>query len=635
MSLISNNSPETAHGQSTLFDQDFVIGKAGLTSIINDITTIEHKYVLVKDEDSLSFLINELKNTNHICFDTETNSLDTLEAELIGISFCTEPHKAYFVSTQETLFKQKALNALKPIFENEETLKIGQNLKFDIAILRSNGIDVKGKLADTMLAHYLLQPELRHNLDYLSETYLNYKTITFEELTGSGKQKTLITNISIEKLKDYACEDADITYQLWKIFEPELNKYEMTNLFFEIETPLIKVLEDMERSGVKIDKQSLNEFSQVLNQEITKLESEIHGLAGQQFNIGSPKQLGEILFDKLKIEEKPKKTQTKQYSTSEEVLQKYITRHPIVAKVLEYRGLTKLLNTYVEALPELIHDKTGRVHTSYNQAVTSTGRLSSTNPNLQNIPIRTDLGQEIRKSFVPRDNNHVLISADYSQIELRIIASMSGDENMIEAFRKGIDIHTATASKVYGVSINEVKPEQRRNAKTVNFGIIYGISAFGLADRLGISKKEAADIIDNYFNQFPGIKKYMDNSILNARTNGYVETLKLRRRYLKDINSSNSFVRGFAERNAINAPIQGSSADMIKLAMINIHKWLNENNLKTKMILQVHDELVFDVPRDEIDIVKVEVERLMKTALPLKVPVEVEVKSGNNWLEAH
>jgi DNA polymerase-1 len=635
MSLISNNSPETAQGQSTLFDQDFVIGKAGLTSIINDITTIEHKYVLVKDEDSLSFLINELKNTNHICFDTETNSLDTLEAELIGISFCTEPHKAYFVSTQETLFKQKALNALKPIFENEETLKIGQNLKFDIAILRSNGIDVKGKLADTMLAHYLLQPELRHNLDYLSETYLNYKTITFEELTGSGKQKTLITNISIEKLKDYACEDADITYQLWKIFEPELNKYEMTNLFFEIETPLIKVLEDMERSGVKIDKQSLNEFSQVLNQEITKLESEIHGLAGQQFNIGSPKQLGEILFDKLKIEEKPKKTQTKQYSTSEEVLQKYITRHPIVAKVLEYRGLTKLLNTYVEALPELIHDKTGRVHTSYNQAVTSTGRLSSTNPNLQNIPIRTDLGQEIRKSFVPRDNNHVLISADYSQIELRIIASMSGDENMIEAFRKGIDIHTATASKVYGVSINEVKPEQRRNAKTVNFGIIYGISAFGLADRLGISKKEAADIIDNYFNQFPGIKKYMDNSILNARTNGYVETLKLRRRYLKDINSSNSFVRGFAERNAINAPIQGSSADMIKLAMINIHKWLNENNLKTKMILQVHDELVFDVPRDEIDIVKVEVERLMKTALPLKVPVEVEVKSGNNWLEAH
>jgi len=635
MGVIAEKTPAVAIGQSTLFDQDFVEARAGLDSIISNINSTEHEYQLIDNIQSLETLVADLKKKDLICFDTETDSLDTLIVKLVGISFCTEPGKAFFVHTKEDNFRTAALELLKPIFENEITVKVGQNLKYDIAVLRTHGVAVKGKLADTMLAHYLLQPELRHNLDFLSENYLNYKTITFEELLGSGKQKISIFDVGSEKLKDYACEDADVTMKLWKILEPELDTYGMTALFYDIETPLIEVLEDMERSGVRIDPVSLKEFSLMLGKEILVLESDIHQLAGQPFNIASPKQLGEILFDKLQIAEKPKKTATKQYSTSEDVLQKYILRHPIVEKVLEFRGLSKLQNTYVDALPELIHPKTGRVHTSYNQAVTSTGRLSSTNPNLQNIPIRTELGQEIRKAFVPRDENHVLISADYSQIELRIIASIAGDEHMVDAFRQGIDIHTATAAKVYGVSLNDVKPEQRRHAKMVNFGIIYGISAFGLSERLGIGRKEAADIIDNYFEQFPGIKKYMDDTILFARANGYVETLMHRRRYLKDIHSTNSFVRGFAERNAINAPIQGSSADMIKLAMINIYEWLQTSGLQTKMILQVHDELVFDVPKEEIDIVKPEIERLMKAALPLKVPVEVDVRHGMTWLEAH
>ena len=635
MGVLAEKTPAVALGQSTLFDQDFVEARAGLDSIISNINSTEHEYQLTDNIQSLETLAAELKKKELICFDTETDSLDTLIVKLVGISFCTEPGKAFFVHTKDDDFRKIALETLKPIFENEKIIKVGQNLKYDIAVLRTHGVAVKGKLADTMLAHYLLQPELRHNLDFLSENYLNYKTITFEELLGSGKQKISIFDVDSEKLKDYACEDADVTLKLWKILEPELDTYGMTDLFYDMETPLIEVLEDMERSGVRIDQKSLKEFSLSLGKEILRLESEIHQLAGQPFNVASPKQLGEILFDKLQIAEKPKKTATKQYSTSEEVLQKYISRHPIVEKVLEFRGLSKLQNTYVDALPELIHPKTGRVHTNYNQAVTSTGRLSSTNPNLQNIPIRTELGQEIRKAFVPRDENHVLISADYSQIELRIIASIANDEHMVEAFRKGIDIHTATAAKVYGVALSDVKPEQRRHAKMVNFGIIYGISAFGLSERLGIGRKEAADIIENYFEQFPGIKKYMDDTILSARANGYVETLKHRRRYLKDIHSTNSFVRGFAERNAINAPIQGSSADMIKMAMIDIHAWLKNSKLKTKMILQVHDELVFDVPKDELEIVKPEIEKLMKSALPLKVPVEVEVKDGRNWLEAH
>jgi DNA polymerase-1 len=635
LGMITEKKPELVQGQASLFDQDFVENQAGLNSAISNINTFAHEYFLVDNIEDAKNLVKILASSNMFCFDTETTSLNILEAQIVGISFATKPGKAWFVYLKDEVFASEALQLLKPVFENEAIAKCGQNLKFDIGILRTAGIGVEGKLLDTMLAHYLLQPEQKHNLDFLSETYLGYKTITFDELAGAGKIKNPLFDLPVEKLKNYACEDADVALRLWQVFEPELESNGMMELFNNTETPLIAVLEDMEREGIRIDTTSLKEFSQELSSEIIQVESEIHQLAGQPFNISSPKQLGEILFDKLQIAEKPKKTATKQYSTSEDVLQKYINKHPIVEKVLAYRGLAKLQNTYVDALPELIHPKTGRIHTSYNQAVTSTGRLSSTNPNLQNIPIRTERGKEIRKAFVPRDKNHVLVSADYSQIELRIIASMSGDTHMQQAFCDGIDIHTATAARVYGVAVEDVTIEQRRSAKTVNFGIIYGISAFGLSERLGIGRKEAAEIIDNYFEQFPGIKKYMDDTIESARENGFVETLLKRRRYLKDIHSSNSFVRGFAERNAINAPIQGSSADMIKVAMIHIHDWLQKSNLKTKMILQVHDELVFDVPKTELEIVKPIIEKLMKEALPLNVPIEVEVSEGENWLQAH
>lgn len=632
MEALSEKTPATS-GQATLFEQDFVSDKISLSSILSNINTIEHDYKLITNSEELEKLIAELNNSKEFCFDTETSGLDTLSAKIIGISFSINPQKAYFVYLKNEDFYNCAIEKLKVVFENENIKKIAQNLKFDMAVLRTAGIEIKKPYADTMIAHYLLQPETKHNLDFLSETYLDYKTITFEELTNNNKIKT--NDIPPEKLCEYACEDADITLKIWNILEPELHTNEMADLFYNIEMPLIEVLENMERNGVSINTSALNDFSKTIETEIASLEANIHKLAGETFNIASPKQLGEILFNKLKIEEKPKKTQTKQFSTSEEVLQKYISRHEIVPEILKFRKLSKLQNTYIKALPELINQQTGRIHTSYNQAVTATGRLSSTNPNLQNIPIRTELGQEIRRAFVPCDSNHTLISADYSQIELRVIASLSNDENMTDAFKKGHDIHTATASRVYDVELDKVNSEQRRNAKTVNFGIIYGISPFGLSERLGISRKEASEIIDNYFNQFPGIKNYIDEIIEFAKNNGYVETIKKRRRYLKDINSSNSFVRGFAERNAINAPIQGSSADMIKIAMINIHNWLKEKNLKTKMILQVHDELVFEVPNNEIEIVKPEVERLMKTALPLNVPVEVEVNEGKNWLEAH
>lgn len=634
LGMMTEAKPALAQGQATLFDQDFVSTPLD-AGIINSINNTAHEYILADTLNAFELLMNELSASQAFCFDTETTSLDPLTAQVVGISFAVHPAKAWFVPLTDEGFAAPAVAMLRDVFENDSITKIGQNLKFDIAMLRSAGIEVKGQLCDTMLAHYLLQPDMKHNLDYLCETYLQYKTIRFEELVGSGRIKKDIRTVSAEMLKDYACEDADVTLKLWQIFEPELIQNGMADLFHRLEMPLVPVLEDMEREGVRIDTVALKEFSQMLHREILKLESDIHVLAGQPFNIASPKQLGEILFDRLNIDEKPKKTATKQYSTSEEVLQKYIGKHPIVEKVLDYRGLSKLQNTYVDALPLLIHPQTGRVHTSYNQAVTSTGRLSSTNPNLQNIPIRTELGQEIRKAFVPRDADHVLLSADYSQIELRIIASLSGDEHMQQAFREGNDIHTATAARVYGVPLNEVSSEQRRSAKMVNFGIIYGISAFGLSERLGIARKEAADIINNYFEQFPGIKKYMDAAIEGAREKGFVETICQRRRYLRDIHSSNSFVRGFAERNAINAPIQGSSADMIKLAMISIHRWLSDSGLKTKMILQVHDELVFDAPVHEVPMVKPRIEQLMKEALPLNVPVEVEVKDGKNWLEAH
>ena len=496
--------------------------------------------------------------------------------------------------------------------------------------------EVKGKLFDTMLAHYLIEPEMRHNMDYLSETYLNYKPVSIETLIGKkGKNQGSMRNVNIDILSDYACEDADITLQLRNILLPKLKETDTENLFNNIEIPLIPVLASMEAEGVKLNTEALKDFSIQLADEISNIKKQIFEKSGIEFNIASPKQLGEVLFDKLVVTDKPKRTKTKQYSTGEDVLRKLINKHPIIQNILDFRSLTKLKSTYVDALPNLINQRDGRIHTSYNQAVTVTGRLSSNNPNLQNIPIRTEKGREIRKAFVPRNDDYTLLAADYSQIELRIIAEMSKDEGMMNAFLNNVDIHSATASKVYNVPLEDVTKDMRRNAKTVNFGIVYGISAFGLSERLNIPRKEAQGIIDQYFDKYPGVKKYMNSTIQFARDNGFVETIMNRRRYLRDINSNNGTVRSFAERNAINAPIQGSSADMIKIAMINIFDEFKKRNLKSKMILQVHDELIFDTHKDEIEIVNSIVEEKMKTAFKMNVPVVVDINIGNNWLEAH
>jgi DNA polymerase-1 len=497
-------------------------------------------------------------------------------------------------------------------------------------------VEVKSPVFDTMIAHYLLEPDMRHNMNVLSEIYLNYEPVSIETLIGEKRgQQLSMRDVPLETISQYAAEDADITLQLRNTFAPMLNTGKLNKLFNEVEMPLIEVLASMETEGVAIDPGALNDFSKLLEKEIETVESKTYEAAGMKFNISSPKQLGEVFFDVLKIDPKAKKTKTGQYATSEDVLSRLSEKHPAVQLVLDYRGLVKLKNTYVDTLPSMVNPRTGRIHTSYQQAVAATGRLSSNNPNLQNIPIRTERGKEVRKAFVPRNKQFTLLSADYSQIELRIIAGFSGDKSMIEAFRKGIDIHTTTASKVYNVPLENVTPEMRRNAKMVNFGIIYGISAFGLSQRLNIPRKEGAAIIENYFKEFPTIKTYMDGSIEFARQNGYVETVLGRRRYLRDINSANAVVRGFAERNAINAPIQGSAADMIKVAMINIHKEIALRNLKSKMILQVHDELVFDVHLDEVEILKPIVKEKMENAIKLDVPLEVEMGTGSNWLEAH
>jgi DNA polymerase-1 len=522
------------------------------------------------------------------------------------------------------------------VLENPKIEKVGQNLKFDMAILKWYDIHVQGPIFDTMIAHYLLHPDMRHNMDYLAETYLNYKPVPIENLIGKkGKKQLSMRDVDIQLIKEYAAEDADITLQLKDIFSPQLKSTETLDLFEKIEMPLVPVLASMEAEGVKLDIKALNNYSAELEAYIVDIEKTIFELAGTEFNIASPKQMGEILFDKLKIDDKPKKTKTGQYSTGEDILLRLSNKHPIIDQILEYRSLTKLKSTYVDALPLLINPRDQRIHTSYNQAVAATGRLSSNNPNLQNIPIRTKKGREIRKAFIPRNDDYVLLAADYSQVELRIIAHLSGDKNMIEAFNQDQDIHTATAARVYGVDIEEVSKDMRRNAKMVNFGLIYGISAFGLSQRLDIPRKEAAEIIENYFNEYTGIKKYMDDQIHYAREKGYVGTIMGRRRYLNDINSGNATVRGFAERNAINAPIQGSSADMIKIAMIRIFEEFNKLNLKSKMILQVHDELVFDTHKDEIENVQEIVREHMKNAIKLRVPVVVDMNTGNNWLEAH
>lgn len=611
--------------------------KDGEVPGMKNINTVEHTYYLTDTPEKRQALIRQLYQAESFCFDTETTGLDPNNAELVGMSFAVKPHEAWYVPVPENYSEASAIVAeFSGIFADKAIAKTGQNMKFDIAVLRWYNIDVKGQLFDTMLAHYLIQPDLRHGMDFLSMNYLSYKPVSIESLIGKkGRDQLTMRMIDPEIVKEYAAEDADITLQLRVALEPGLDKAGARELFEKIEMPLIPVLAAMEAEGVKLNSAALDEFSIQLKTEIALLEEEIFTHAGVRFNIGSPKQMGEILFDRMKITDKTRMTKTKQYATGEEILVKLVNKHPIVQLILDYRSLTKLKSTYVDSLPLLVNPRTGRIHTSYNQAVAATGRLSSNNPNLQNIPIRTERGREIRKAFVPRSSSYVLLSADYSQIELRIIAEMSGDAGMLDAFTRGVDIHTATAATIYGIPAVEVTKDMRRNAKTVNFGIVYGISSYGLSEQLNIPKGEAAEIIRQYFEKFPGIQQYMEKTLDFARKNGYVETMMKRRRYIHDINSANGNMRGFAERNAINAPIQGSSADMIKIAMIRIHNAFNEQNLRSRMIMQVHDELVFDVHREEIDIVKPLVHKLMQEAIPMRVPVEVEVNTGENWLEAH
>lgn len=601
---------------------------------IND---VEHTYELADTAEKIETLVSLLEQCEEFCFDSETTSLDTISAELVGLSFSVKPHHAYYVPVSEN--KEQALKQLQPfrkIFDNTSKVLIGQNIKYDYQILLNYGIEIKNKLFDTMVAHFLIMPDMRHGMDLLAQTYLNYSPVSISELIGKkGKDQLSMRDVDINLIKDYAAEDADVTLQLKNHFAPLLEKNEVEKLFNEVEVPLIKVLANIEREGINLDVNALKEFSAQLQGDISLVEKEIQDFAGTKFNVSSPKQVGEILFEYLKIVEKPKKTKTGQYATGEDVLSKLENAHPIVSKILDYRELVKLKNTYVDTLPLLVNEKTGRIHTSFNQVVAVTGRLSSDNPNLQNIPIRTERGRHIRKAFIPRDPNHVLLSADYSQIELRIVASISGDKNMCEAFQLGKDIHTATAAKVFGVAEADVTKEMRYKSKSVNFGIIYGQGAFGLSENLNISRGEAKELIDNYFKEYGAIKGYMDDTINFARENGYVKTLLGRKRWLRDITSNNATVRNYAERNAINAPIQGSAADMIKVAMINIYNELERQNFKTKMLLQVHDELVFDVYKPELDQVKPIIEKLMREALPLSVPVEVGMGTGENWLAAH
>lgn len=597
----------------------------------------KHNYQLIDTKEKRKELAAELAKLKSFCFDTETTGIDPLEAEMVGLSFSYKGGEAYYVPVSAKFEEAKtAIEDFKAVLENPEIEKIAQNIKYDMLVLKKYNVNVQGHLFDTMIAHYLIQPDMKHNMDILAETYLNYSPVSIETLIGKkGKNQLSMRDVPVEKVKDYAAEDADITLQLKEIFAPQLETDNLKKLYEEIEIPLVPVLADMENEGINLDIDALENLSKQLHDDLIKTQDEIHELAGTNFNIASPKQLGEILFDQLKIVEKPKKTKTGQYATSEDVLSTLVPKHPIVGKILDFRELQKLKSTYVDPLPTLVNKSTGRLHTTYNQVVAATGRLSSDRPNLQNIPIRTERGREVRKAFVPRNDDYVLLSADYSQIELRIIAELSKDDSMIEAFTKGIDIHAATASKVFGVELDAVDREMRSKAKAVNFGISYGQTAFGLSQGLNISRSEAKEIIDNFFMQFPGIRNYMDDSIEFARKHGYVETIKGRRRLLRDINSQNAVVRGHAERNAINAPIQGSAADMIKIAMINIHKELEKQKLQSKMLLQVHDELVFDVHKDEVDKVKAIVEEGMKNAIPMKVPVDVEMDTGKNWLEAH
>ncbi|AFK05225.1 DNA polymerase I [Emticicia oligotrophica DSM 17448] len=605
-------------------------------SVKDTILSKVHEYHLMDTPILRKSLIQYLSNQEEFCFDSETTSVDAVDAEVVGLSFAYYAGEAFYVPIpSEKEEAQAVMNEFKEVFENESIIKIGQNIKYDLMVLKNYGIELKGTLFDTMLAHYIIEPEQRHGMDYLANIYLNYEPVSIETLIGKGKSQGSMRDVALEKIKDYAAEDADITFQLKHILAPKLADSQQQKLLQQVEMPLVKVLADMEMEGVRVDESALQEMSSVLESDVRQIQSDIFNIAGQEFNVASPKQLGEILFEKLKLDKNAKKTKTGQYATGEDILSKLENEHEIVRKILDFRELVKLKNTYVDALPALISKKTGRIHTSYNQAVAATGRLSSTNPNLQNIPIRTPRGREIRKAFVPRNDEYVILSADYSQIELRIMAAFSGDESMLEAFNQGIDIHSTTASKVFRVGLSDVTSDMRRKAKMVNFGIIYGISAFGLSQRLNIPRGEAKEIIDAYWVEFPKIKQFMDDTINKAREVKYAETILGRRRYLRDINSQNMTDRGFAERNAINAPIQGSAADMIKVAMINIHDFMKKEQLQSRMILQVHDELVFDAHRSEVDFLKTKVDELMCTAIPLTVKMETGMGIGQNWLEAH
>lgn len=634
-SVVSSSKEPKVAVQYDLFATEPVVESE--VSSLADITTMPHSYYLADTAEKQIALCEQLLQEKSFAFDTETEGLDPLTAGLVGMSFAIREQEAWYVPVPAN--REEATDIvlrLAPALQHPEIEKVGQNIKFDILALRKYGVRVKGPLFDTMLAHYLLNPELRHGMDYLAETYLKYKTVPIEDLIGpKGKKQASMRTVPIEQIKEYAAEDADVTLRLKHYFAPLLKQEGLESLFFEMEMPLIYVLAEMEATGVKLDTNALKQSSEVLSQQLTALEDSIYDLAGQSFNINSTKQVGEILFDKLKLDEKAKKTKTGGYSTSEEVLEKIRGKHPIVDKLLEYRGIKKLLSTYIDALPALIHPETGKIHTSFNQAVTATGRLSSTNPNLQNIPVRDELGREIRKAFIADDDDCIFFSADYSQIELRLMAHLSNDPHMVEAFCSGADIHAATAAKIYGIPVEEVTSDMRRKAKTANFGIIYGISVFGLAERLSIPRAESKELIDGYFQTYPRIKEYMEESIRVAKEKGYVETLFKRKRFLPDINSHNAIVRGYAERNAINAPIQGSAADIIKLAMIRIHQRFEAEHLKSRMILQVHDELNFNVRKEEFDRVKEIVLDCMEHVLQLRVPLIADCGEGKNWLEAH
>lgn len=625
----------TASIQTSLFDDENVSSESEVVRGKN-IQNTPHSYTLIESDEAIDDLVAALLKQTEICFDTETSSLDYFSLNIVGLSFSFNSGTGYYIPCPEDFDKARAIcHKFRPVLGHDSILKIGQNIKFDMLVLKRYDVEVKAPLYDTMIAHYLVEPDMKHGMDYLSETYLGYTPVHIEELIGKkGKNQGSMRDVPIDKIAEYAAEDADITFQLKHVLAPMVEKHEVTGVLKDIELPLIPVLADMEYEGVKIDVDYLNAYSKELEQDMLMYRSAIFEIAGLEFNLDSPRQMGDVLFGHLKLPV-DKKTATGQHSTNEEVLSKLAQDYPIAEKILEYRELTKLKSTYVDALPQMVNVKTGRVHTTFNQTIASTGRLSSIGPNLQNIPIRTERGQRVRKAFIARDSEHILLSADYSQIELRLAAEISGDENMLEAFRQRLDIHQATAARVYNVALADVTKEMRSKAKMVNFGIIYAISAFGLSQRLGIPRKEAAELIENYFVQYPKLRNYMSDTLEFARHHGYVKTLMGRRRYLKDINSRNFTVRGFAEREAINSPLQGSAADLVKLAMIHIHEEFKRQNLKSKMTLQVHDELVFDTHKDEVDLVKPIIREKMIQAIKTNVPLEVEIGIGYNWLDAH